>query len=467
MSQKIKLDVWGGAGEHGRSCYRLQSGQTSVLLDCGGKKENGGLYPRLDPERVQELGTVFLSHAHEDHMAALPLLLQHGYAGEVWLTRETYRQLPAYARSWKNYVLAQGGQLPYESADWEKLRFRFMDVETPEVQWQTMGTGLRFCWGPSGHLPGAVWLLLDLEGELVFFSGDYSVESTLLQANMPDPSLLEGRVIELAIIDAAYGDAPHTQEQLLGELIGNLEQVWSRGGHALLPVPVSGRGLDLVVELSEKLPEYPLAAEASLVNEWKRWVDRDAEASLVERKREVHPAAGASLVNERKREVQPADDRLWLREDAVVRLAEALDSIRVVGSPEERAELVGGPAHIILSPDGMMLAEPARTYAAMLRDDPRHGVLFTGHLSADAAAVKSDAAAAYEVFYCRYKVHQGLPDVMAMLRELKPARVLLVHTGAEATKRLELRLEQLGLLEATVCEPFDTAGSGRVGARVG
>lgn len=465
MSQKIKIDVWGGAGEHGRSCYRLQAGQLSVLLDCGGKKENGGLYPRLDPERVQELGTVFLSHAHEDHMAALPLLLQHGYAGEVWLTRETYRQLPAYARSWRNYVLAQGGQLPYDSGDWERLQYRFMDVETPEGKWLTIGSGLRFCWGPSGHLPGAVWLLLDLEGELVFFSGDYSLESTLLQASMPDPALLEDRVIELAIIDAAYGDAPHTQEQLLGELIGNLEQVRRRGGHALLPVPVSGRGLDLVVELSEKLPAFPLAAEASLVNEWKRWVRLDAGASLAERKGEWQPAAEASVINERKREVQPADDRLWLREDAVVRLAAALDNIRVVGTPEERRVVAEGPAHILLSPDGMMLAEPARTYGAMLRDDPRHGVLFTGHLSKDAAAAKSDAA--YEVFYCRYKVHQGLPDVIAMLRELKPARVLLVHAGAEATKRLELRLEQLGLLGATVCEPFDTADSGREGARVG
>lgn len=420
MSHNIEVDVWGGAGEHGRSCYRLQAGPISVLLDCGGKKENGGLYPRLVPKRVRELNTVFLSHVHEDHMAALPLLLRHGYAGEVWLTRETYRQLPAYARSWKAYVQAQGRQLPYDSGDWEKLRYRFIDVEAPSGQWLTIQPGLRFCWGPSGHLPGSVWLLLDLNGELVFYSGDYSTESAMLQASMPHPSLLEGRDIGLAIVDAAYGDAPQTQEQNLGELAERLKQVRLRGGHALLPVPASGRGLDLVVELSERLPDFPIAAEAALVNEWRRWVE---------------PGAG----------------RLWLRHDAVERLSRSLDNLIVVASPEQRLELIEGEARIILSPDGMMLAEPARTYGAMLRDDPRNAVLFTGHLSAD-AAIKS--AAACELSYCRYKVHQGLPDVMTMLRELRPARVLLVHAGVEATRRLDGQLEKSGQFAATLREPF-------------
>ncbi|MHA7962903.1 MBL fold metallo-hydrolase [Paenibacillus sp. CAU 1782] len=421
MSQTIKMDVWGGAGEHGRSCYRLQAGRISVLLDCGGKKENGGIYPRLDTQQIQELKTVFLSHVHEDHMAALPLLLQHGYTGEVWLTRETYRQLPAYASAWESYVKAQGRTMPYDIKSWEKLRFRFMDEETTDHQWLTIQPGLRFCWGPSGHMPGSVWLLLDLDGELAYYSGDYSSESTLLRASMPEPQLLEGREIQLAIIDAAYSDAPHTQEQNLIELIQKLKQVHTRGGHALLPVPASGRGLDLIVELSERLPGIPLAAEASLVREWKSW---------------LHPSA----------------DRLWLREDMKFRLAGALANVREIAAPEERARLVQEDAHIILSPDGMMLAEPARTYSAMLRDDARNAVMFTGHLSAD-AAVQSQWA--YEEFYCRYKVHQGLPDVMVMLQQLKPLRVLLVHAGVEATRRLEGQLEKSGLFPSIVREEVE------------
>lgn len=420
MFQEIKLDVWGGAGEHGRSCYRLQAGTISVLLDCGGKKENGGLYPRLFKDQIQGLNAVFLSHAHEDHMAALPLLLQTGYSGEVWLTKETYRQLPVYAKAWEKYVYAQGGDLPYEMDSWEKLRYRYMDEETTEHQWLTVLPGLRFCWGPSGHMPGSVWLLLELEGELAFYSGDYSGESTLLQATLPKASLLAGREIQLAIIDAAYGDAPHSQEQNLLELIQKLEEVHRRGGHALLPVPASGRGLDLMVELKERLPGIPLAAESSLVHQW--------ESCL-----------------------RPEFAHLWLRNNMDRKLREALSGIRVIDTPEERVGLVHQRSHIIFSPDGMMLAEPARTYGMLLQNDPRHGVIFTGHLSADAAV---QAQRAYEIAYCRYKVHQGLPDVMAMLQRLKPRQALLVHAGAEATGRLEAQLKRAGLFSPITRLPY-------------
>lgn len=35
----IKLNVWGGAGEHGRSAYLLSGSQFHLLLDCGVKKK--------------------------------------------------------------------------------------------------------------------------------------------------------------------------------------------------------------------------------------------------------------------------------------------------------------------------------------------------------------------------------------------------------------------------------------------
>ncbi|WP_128660532.1 MBL fold metallo-hydrolase [Paenibacillus sp. 598K] len=414
MSGRIELDVWGGVREHGRSCYRLEVAETSVLLDCGGKKERGGLYPRLVPEQVKRLSVVFLSHAHEDHMAALPLLLQHGYTGEIWLTRETFRQLPGYARAWRSYVESYGGSVPYAESDWERLRWRLLDEEAEPSRWMTAAPGVRVCWGPSGHLPGAVWLLLELEGRVAFFSGDYSGESTLLRATMPGPELLEGRRIELAIVDAAYGDAEAEQGAQLDALCDKLMEVHAREGHVLLPVPSCGRGMDLAVELSERLPHMPLAVESTLALEWARLLRSDLAAR-------------------------------WLRADAPARLAAAIGRLVTVSGEAQRQQLLRGSPRIILSPDGMMLSEPARAYGRALQQDARHAIVFTGHLSRDARAMGGGVDC--EIVSTRYKVHQGLPDVLQMLRALQPLATVLVHADDQATTLLARRLRSLGSWE--------------------
>ncbi|VTR36305.1 Ribonuclease TTHA0252 [Actinobacillus pleuropneumoniae] len=73
--------MWGGAGEHGRSAYLLSGSQVHLLLDCGVKKEGAGDYPLIQQEQVPKLDAVFLSHAHEDHSVAIPLLYRLGYEG--------------------------------------------------------------------------------------------------------------------------------------------------------------------------------------------------------------------------------------------------------------------------------------------------------------------------------------------------------------------------------------------------
>lgn len=103
----LRFEVWGGAGEHGRSCYYVETDEHAILLDCGGKKYSSDPYPKLNATKIRKLDAVFLSHAHEDHCAGLPLLYQHGFTGEVWMTRPTSQQLQDYLSSWGKYVARQ------------------------------------------------------------------------------------------------------------------------------------------------------------------------------------------------------------------------------------------------------------------------------------------------------------------------------------------------------------------------
>ena len=93
----IKLYSLGGSGENGRNCYAIEWSEGAILLDCGVKREiteySVGDYPVLTQEFVSKLKFVLLSHAHEDHSAALPLIYSLGYKGKVYATKETIAEI--------------------------------------------------------------------------------------------------------------------------------------------------------------------------------------------------------------------------------------------------------------------------------------------------------------------------------------------------------------------------------------
>lgn len=70
----MRVEVWGGAGEYGRSCYFVKNKETKILFDCGINRSYKDSYPKIEREVVPFLDAVFLSHIHEDHTMGLPLL---------------------------------------------------------------------------------------------------------------------------------------------------------------------------------------------------------------------------------------------------------------------------------------------------------------------------------------------------------------------------------------------------------
>ncbi len=75
----MRIEVWGGAGEYGRSCYFVKNKETKILFDCGINRSYEDSYPKIEREVVPFLDAVFLSHIHEDHTMGLPLLAKYGY----------------------------------------------------------------------------------------------------------------------------------------------------------------------------------------------------------------------------------------------------------------------------------------------------------------------------------------------------------------------------------------------------
>ncbi len=418
-----KLRIWGGAGEHGRSCYVFEGTQHRVMLDCGVKKEGTGQYPIFPPQKAEGLTTVLLSHAHEDHSMALPLLYKYGYQGEVWTTKATAEQLGSYFRSWHTYVESRGAELPYDVQDIQSIAYRYLEDEAPAGEWLEACPGVRIMWGRSGHLAGAVWYAVEMEGKRLFFSGDYSRESELLAADAPDLGVGEGlhdlpewksepNLADISIMDNAYGMDIDPQPVKLERLRVEMERILLSGGHVLLPVPVFGRGQDLIVWASEQFPTQAMIVEHDIwqglkqLNRWKEWLRPEA------------PARIKHVLN---------SDRIFVPRDAAERVS----------------LLEQNPTAIIITRDGMMDSPQARWYYQFLSDNRNMGegedsgesisnsVILTGHAPHGSfgkhlleRADQNDSCVARHLIY---KVHQGLSDVRQMLKELPSKQVVLVH----------------------------------------
>lgn len=439
----IKLNVWGGAGEHGRSAYLLSGSRTRLLLDCGVKKEGNGEYPLIEPEVVPLLDAVLLSHAHEDHSVAIPLLYKLGYTGEVWTTRETKEQLTTYFRAWRNNMERAGQFLPYDETDEQLIRYRFLEDEAKREYWFELLPGVSVIWGRSGHLVGSVWFGLEMEGKRILYSGDYTSESMLLQADdvangfrqadlkrqrlnevlpiFQEDQYKEPVRLDLAIIDAAYGTDRDAQADKMKQLESAIQNALHQGGKVLLPMPAVGRGQELILWAQQRFADVPLIVEQKLVDGMKQLY----HASFWLREREAEITEGVPA----HRIATFLNGEGWERG----------------GTPEERtAMLTKYEASLWFIPDGMMQSSSARWYYEKWAPEVQNLILLTGHTAAGTFAHQllehPEQYGKCRVEKVRYKVHQGWHDVEQMLNRVSARHNVLVHTDIAETERLRQRL---------------------------
>jgi Cft2 family RNA processing exonuclease len=334
-------------------------------------------------------------------------------------------QLDSYFRSWHTYVESRGGKLPYDEQDIQAIAYHYLEDEAPSGIWREACPGLWMMWGRSGHLVGAVWFRLEMEGKRLFFSGDFSRESELLAADAPGLDNWEWAdgmpvsspdlgIADISIIDNAYGMDMEPQPVKLEQLRTGMEQVLSSGGHVLLPVPAFGRGQELIVWAGEQFPGQAMIVEPDIwqgLQRLRRW-------------------------------------REWLRPEAPARIERVLYSGRIF-VPRDTAERVRllerNASAIILTGDGMMDSPRARWYYQYLSDGPGtgsgegndNGIILTGHASSGSFGKSllesADQSDTCTVRHMIYKVHQGLPDVRRMLEELPSAQIVLVHAPKPQT----------------------------------
>lgn len=269
----MKVKFLGASGTVTGSSYVLtsNSGQ-SVLIDLGMFQ---GL-PEIDKLNYQnydfdcsKLSGAILTHAHLDHCGRLPILLSHGFKGDIWMTPAT-KDLTEIALLDSAKVAKQDGKPILYDADLAQKTFTHF--KTVDYHLPTIIGDFQITMYDAGHILGSASLQINVDGQKIIFSGDLG--------NSPEDLLMPTEMLSAAdvvVMESTYGDRLHPTEDSTAKLLAEINAVETSGGTLLIPAFSLERTQELLhlimhFELDHKIktdtPIYldgPMAEKANTV----------------------------------------------------------------------------------------------------------------------------------------------------------------------------------------------------------
>jgi len=157
----MNIRIYGGGLEVGRVALGIRSGEREVVLDYGVNfDENDKPKLPLQPDPKSLKGFI-ISHAHLDHIGALPLY-QISNRFDVYGTSFTRKVSELMLN---DFIKISGAYLPFEHLEVRKTLRNFIEVEY-DTEFDIDKFKVKLV--DAGHIPGSASILVD-DGNLKFF----------------------------------------------------------------------------------------------------------------------------------------------------------------------------------------------------------------------------------------------------------------------------------------------------------
>ncbi len=210
MTDVLRVIPLGGLGEVGKNMTVFELAEETIVVDAGlafPRDEHLGvdlILPDFGYLRDREVRAVILTHAHEDHVGALPYLLREVRVREVWATRLT---LGLVQSKLDEHGLQRASEL--READPESGP---IDLGPFRVEFVRM----------AHSVPDAVGLAITTPAGLVFHSGDWKLDHTPIDGLRTDVGKLAelgNRGVNLFLGDSTNAERPGftRSERVVGE----------------------------------------------------------------------------------------------------------------------------------------------------------------------------------------------------------------------------------------------------------
>jgi Cft2 family RNA processing exonuclease len=429
--------------EIGANSYYLEIGGHRLVLDCGMHPKNTGedALPNFKAIADREIEAILISHAHQDHIGTLPILMRRFPSARIFMTEATAEIGNTLLHNSVNVMTRQREEIgerlypffTHRETDRASERWRWCPARqrisiAGERASQREKDALIFEFFDAGHVLGSTGILLRAEGQTIFYTGDVNFdEQTIMEA-----AIFPEEKIDILIMECTRGDHAKPagwtragEEKRLAEAIAG---AFERGACVLIPVFALGKTQEVLAMLykfrrERLLPEFPIYM-GGLSSKMTDIYDRRARMT--------------------RRQLP----RLQLMKDAAPFI---LNDETVRDAP-----LRAGSVYALSS--GMMIPKTlSNVFARRLIENPQHSIFFVGYANPESPGgllrespaggeVALDPGKPAQRVRCKieqfqFSAHATRESLIEYAKKLSPDKIVLVHGDPPAVEWMRAKLE--------------------------
>ncbi|HVV59296.1 MAG TPA: ribonuclease J [Gaiellaceae bacterium] len=249
MTDTLRIIPLGGLGEVGKNMTLYELGDDVIVVDAGmafPRDEHLGvdlILPDFGYLHDREVRAVVLTHAHEDHVGALPYLMREVRVREVWATRLT---LGLVKSKLDEHGLLRAAELREADPDAGPVELGPFRLEFVRM---------------AHSIPDAVGIAVETSAGRVFHTGDWKLDHTPVDGLRTDVGKLAdlgNRGVDLLLGDSTNAERPGftRSERVVGEAFRQI--IPTRRGRVLVSSFASNihrmqQAIDVAVDTGRKV----------------------------------------------------------------------------------------------------------------------------------------------------------------------------------------------------------------------
>jgi cleavage and polyadenylation specificity factor subunit 3 len=424
---EITFMALGGGREIGANSFYYGVGGHGILIDAGLHPEKTGwaAFPAIGSLAGSPVDHFFITHAHTDHLGAVPFVRQSFPDVPIYATSETIALAKIMLSNSASLLPKQHTQdvidaLPnYTILALPETLDKMQPLELGTSR-ELGGTGVKVTYYPSGHILGAAGVLIEHDGVKIFHTGDTSLHPQRLVGGAQLP---EGP-IDVLVSESTNGvvDAylTHSRERELERLVETINGTLAANGSVLIPVFALGKLQEMLAMIGDAMRDGKIPKVPIYTGGMGRKISEVYDQFLTSRSRTNDVDKTSDIEQSELPRRDGLFDAKYFKEPSIVLAASGM--------------MQDGTASYLLAQRWLRHAHFAICFVGYT--DPRTPGYTVSHAEPNTrirfGSMKRDVPVRCKIERFRFSAHARREELLEIVRRLQPKHVVLTHGDEKA-----------------------------------